>query len=639
MTGLSGFNDLDGSVNRIAGSWTVPAGQADGAVMVTFAACNVVSVCATIARAFSVDRTPPSLSWASPPPQYVASYPLTLGVVVTDSGAGVAAVYAQVGNGSQVSGNLLPNGSYSVPLRLQSGPNSIAIWAVDSAGNSGQGQPRPQQLTVSITADTVGPAIGSPDTAVSKYFDETSLALKTSAPDLPLVPAQYIYAGGLVSAPSGTINKVSTRLGWTQQGLTQPPASELTGSNPNNYPFYYFTITSLSGVTSTAYSIKISQNNAVSTGTLWPVDATHFVLPITSDTIPGLLSLGAATAPFTLQISVAATSGSGVTSNAVTFTQSFSVLGAPLNWGESFQMLSSSFDSSSTYRHLLSDGSYASMFPYLGTVKLARYIVKNPAAVPVAFKVTGSGAWQANEIWADGVAALPTNLGQGQYTAPDGSTLANPLAVDAAPQDPCVGVSYTCSSQQYAFHNAALDPRTPFACAAKPVPASTTLSVESDATSAISFSAFTNPQTTGGETTVPATTSDGYFIVPAASGGQAGSIVVYVTRPGAASRQTPLDYQDIHSDTGTAPRFESWLQDFWTNESAPLSCGTDQRGDPISYFTYATQREVKYLYSARDSVSGALSFTTAGLNANSTTALGLQTTIANAVNFTRNINH
>ena len=561
-------------------------------------------------------------------------------ISATDIGSGIAAIVAQDGNATKVSSPAGVNGVYSLHLTLISGANTIAIWGVDNVGNSGQGGSSPQQLIVSVLVDTVGPTVNSPDVTVSKYHDETGLAIQTSSAGVPVMPAAYSYLGGLISAPSGTINKVSTRLGWGQQGIGQPAVTELTGANPNNYPYYYLNITALSGVASTAYTVKIVQTNATSSGTLWPVDATHFILPLTSDTVPGLLSLPTSSTPYTLQITITATSGSGVTPAASTFSQSFSVLGAPLAWAEDTALSSSSFDSSSTYRHKLSDGTYASMFPDSTTVKVVRYVVQNPAPVPVAFKVAGSGSWTAYETWADAVAPLPTNLAN-SYAAPDGSMLSNPLTVDdfGGAEGCGYGITYTCTPQQYAEHDSSTDPRTPFGCLARPLPTSQVLAAESDAASAISLPVFANPQANGGETAAPSATSDGYFIVPPSSSGQPGAVVVYVARPGSVTRQTQLDYQDIHSNAATSPRYELWLGDYWATRTGGGSCGVDSRGDTLTYSEYSTQREVKYLAAAQDVVAGSLSFTTVGLNVGATTSIGTSTLIASSINFTRSISH
>ncbi len=641
MSGLAGFNDLDGTISRIAGTWAVPEGLSDGPVSVSFATCNVVFVCNSTTRLFYVDRTPPTVSLVSAPPQYTAIAALILQVSAADTGSGVAAVYAQNGNGTVVSATASSNGAYALSVGLNSGTNLIAIWAADNVGNSGQGKASPEQASVSIILDVAGPSVGSPDITVSKYYDETGIALQMADAGVPIMPAQYSYAGGFISAPSGTIHKVSTRLGWGEQGLSQPAVSELTGANPNNYPFYYLNISALSGVASASFSVTIAQTNATSSGTLWPVDATHFVLPLTSDTIPGLLSLPASLTPYTLQISITATSGSGVTPAAVNFTQSFTVLGAPLAWAEDAAIKSSSFDGSSTYQHPLSDGAYSSMFPEATSVKLIRYVLRNPALVPVAFRVSGSGSWAANETWADGVAPLPTNLGFNSYTAPDGSTLSNPLTVDGfgGAQSCGYGMTYSCTSQQYALHSPATDPRTLFVCGSRPVPTSALLAAENDATSVISFPAFGNPQVNGGETAAPSLTGDGYYVVPQAANGQPGSVVVYVARPGAVTRQTQLDYQDIHSNTGNSPRFEQWLADLWPTKTGSSICGPDSQGNSYPYYEYATQREVKYLSAAEDIVFGSVSFTTAGLNAGATSSIGTTTVIASGINFTRSISH
>src|SRR5439155_1526324 len=74
-----------------------------------------------------------------------------------------------------------------------------------------------------------------------------------------------------------------------------------------------------------------------------------------------------------------------------------------------------STDAANAYRFHVADRTYHAAFAAAGAtaagVRLARYVVSNPAPVPVAIAVTLSGGWQAAESWSDLVEPMDTRIG------------------------------------------------------------------------------------------------------------------------------------------------------------------------------------------------------------------------------------
>lgn len=638
ITGLLAFTNQSGVLTRISGTWSPPAGQADGVVTATFSTCNLVHVCASSSRSFSLDRAPPTLTFVAQPPSSTSSTTLTLQVRASDGGSGVAGVLAQNGNQTAVTAPAPVAGVYtlSVPLPLASDgqTQNLAVWAVDQVGNSSKGLSG--QLTFGVVLDVAGPTITA-DSTRSVYRDESGITIQTSAPGVPVMPAQYnlpVTSGVFTSI----VHKAATRLGWAQQGLAAPGPQDLLGANPNNWPFLAFLVDSPSGLGSVTYSVTIDDSTTAYTGALLPAGNKTYLLPLTADAIPGLLTLAPLARPVSLNVVLQAVSASGV-SKSSSVQQNFQVVGPALAWVEDSAISAASFEAGSTYQHRLWDGTYASMFSGTTPVKLVRYLVRNPSTLPVALKVTGSGTWAASETWGIHAGPVPSYLAN-PYVAPDGGTLPNPLVVDSGPADACGhGGPIRCGAQQYASHAADLGQQV-YLCVPKPALTTQLLGTQSDASAATTLPVYANPQTNGGETAAPASTNDGFLVVPGASGNQPGSVVIYVARPAAPTRTTPLVYQDLDSDSGSQPRYQLWVADFWpTRTTAFTFCGYDEFSNAMYFDTYATQRAVKFLSSAQDSVVGSFSLTTVGLNPGGTATIGATTTVASNVSFNRTISH
>lgn len=242
VAGVAGLVDQDAAMGRVyapAASWTLPAGQVDGPLPLTFSACDVVRNCATATLTPTIDRTPPTVTVTGVPP-YTNGSSVTLTVTASDgAGAGVARVLASLSGGAPVSASRSGT-SWTLTLGgLGVGSNLITVWAEDAASpsNSGAAHSAPYQQALTVLRDTLPPNVF---TRAGSYRDERGMTVSTDAQGRPVMPVQYLYAGAPVAVGEGsTVYKIRSKAGaadgnvpflrWAVQqeapGTTSPLAS------------------------------------------------------------------------------------------------------------------------------------------------------------------------------------------------------------------------------------------------------------------------------------------------------------------------------------------------------------------------------------------------------------------------------
>lgn len=426
-SGYSGLADTDPTLPHLAATWTVPSPIADGIYSDgSLRACDACGNCASEIPTLHLDRTPPALTWVQAPPAATSSATIQVTVSATDPGAAVSRVWSKVQGQRNI--QLGPSAPWTGVLPLPNlGTNTILAWAedaaVDAAGerpNSGQGGQAPYQLTATIIYDSVPPTASL---RAGRYYDERGMTVATDSSGRARVPASYSYAGSSptsIPTTGAQIYKAATRLAWT----TQPTAAQLEGANPDNIPWLQFAVPYIAGtdapIATARYSVAISCPSCTTTpptatGDLWPssasaTNAVLYDLPLASDIIPGLAGI---TGPATLTITLTVTDTAGNTATpAPTYSIGWHTIGPPLAIVEDTGYAAVD-DLRGTRHYRIATGSYSALFDatYLATtcadgqVRLLRYLVTNPAPVPVAFHLTPSGTWSITETWPASVAA------------------------------------------------------------------------------------------------------------------------------------------------------------------------------------------------------------------------------------------
>lgn len=602
-SGLSGFSDDADSLSFLAGQWPVPASQPEGPVRLGLMACDAVSNCASEALTFTVDRTPPSVALVSSPPRYTAAEKVDFTVEASDAASEVTAVRAQrVGASGSFTATAVPGSSGRrftfTGLPLSPGLNSFQVWAEDALHSATTSEP----LLVTVSRDNTGTRPGL--TPVPGYRDERFLTVERNADDTPRRPVRYTWLSSAApAAVSGTVYKASTRLSW---GASSPTGAELEGANAQNVPFLAYSAQrdypeAQAPITAATYSIQVSCPGCsfpAYTGSLVrsprsTATQPTYLLPLTQETVPALAQLPASPASLTLAITFTDSVG-----NAGTLTHSvdFHVLGPPLVVLED-NGFATRGDPNSEYAFAASNGTYAGMWGGSAPLRLARYVVHNPAPVPVRLSLATAGDWAVTEDWREAV-AQPKDLG---FSA-DGFTFRrtyNWLAYEdggAVPTNTPAGEGGTpCGygpGAQTAVHTAGST--VAFTCRELARPVSRELPRSIAASGPLTHAAYL-PVSSGYEAT-PASSSNGTYEVPAE-----GQLVVFLVRTRGPAR--PLPFLDLANSRG--PRIQLWHFDYWVPTSSTLQRCTI-RGWPAwceerTAFRYSTE-----LVSAQRETTGSL---------------------------------
>ncbi len=599
-----------------------------------------------------VDRAPPVLALATEPPQYAAAAAKGIALTITaDDPSGVAGVFARIG-ATRYPATQQADRTWKVTVDLQvAGHNVITIWAVDQSpsANSGLDGQAPYQLTRDILLDTTLPSANY-DAAFASYYDERGMAVSSQVP-----PTYTTAAKGPVPA-GGDFYKVATRL----NAGAQASAAELETTNAQNIPLLRFAVPfnaqTDSPISQATYTVKVTcpgpcpafpdATGALLVSPTKTEQEVHYLLPLATEYVPALATVQG---PATLAVTITLVDGAG-NSNAISapgFT--FHVLGPPLVVAEDTGYQASG-DGKSTYPYRLNSPAYATLydggatvFNPENTVRLVRYIITNPASQAVALSTDfAGGAWSDQETWN----GLVTGSGHAYYTLTPGRQ--PPPA--GAPASWCsyiqnntgaaLPADLTTASVQY---SACADSGAFFT----PTGGTPQCSTDPGAVT------ITGPQTSAGlavnayylqagrDGGTASTTGSGRYVVPAASGTSPGVLSLYVVRPRTGLQgRIPLTgwnganfVQDIGQEATMVAAYHhqyySYMGpcEYWNGSwvSAPVY------QDNLTHYS-------RTLASAADSISGALSLQTFGVNGSAEFGEG-QIIPGGTLDLTRSISH
>lgn len=611
-TGLPGFADDADSPAFLAGQWPVPATQPEGPVLLTLSACDAVSNCASQAVTFTVDRSPPSVTLVSAPPRYTAAEQLDFTVEASDVASQVTAVRAQrVGSADVYTATAVPGSSghrFSFSgLPLASGLNTLQVWAEDALHSTTP----PEPLLVAVSRDNTGTRPGL--APVPSYRDERFLDVERTDDGTPVRPVAYSWPSSLtVTEVTSSVYKASTRLSW---GASAPTGAELEGANPQNVPFIAYSASrdypeAQAPITAATYSIQVfcpGCSFPTYTGSLVASprsSATQptYLLPLTQETVPALAQLPSSPARLTLAVTFTDSVGNPGT---LTHSVEFHVVGPPLVVLED-NGFATRGDPNSEYAFAVSNGTYGAMWGGSAPLRLARYVVHNPAPVPVRLSLATTGDWAVTEDWRDAV-AQPQALG---FTA-DGFTFRrtyNWVAYEDGgalpPNTPAGERGNACGygpGSLTPVHTAGST--VAFTCQDLTRPVSRDLPRSTAAGGPLTHAVYL-PVASGYEAT-PAPSTGGTYEVPAQ-----GQLVVFLVRTRGPSRALP--FLDLANSRGS--RIQLWHYDYWVPIGSELQRCTIQ-GWPAwcvekTAFRYSTE-----LISARRETTGSFRISSTAVGA------------------------
>lgn len=631
-----GAADLDSAVDHYVASWTPAAGTADGALPLSFRACDVVGNCAAQDWHAQRDTTPPTVT-PGPVAPYTSAASVAITATAADAGAGIAAVYAT--NGSTTIAGTLSGTTWTIAdVPLSEGVNNIVVWAKDRAdvpnGASDHG------VSVRVVRDSSRPAPYLVSGAAT-YASEQGIRLANAS-----VPATYVLASTAKVDPIlNQVYKVASRLGWP---ATDPPsAAELEGTNKYNIPFIQVAVpasASESPITSATFSLTVGGVTRTADLLPWrsPTSSdsrTVFDIPISSNFAPELATITAAS--FTVGVSASFTDAGGLSNSIAPQSVTFNVLGPPL-FVQADGTYATLPDAMGAHRYRLADRTYHRLWDTSevnftnGNVRLLRYVVSNPAPYPVAVTATFGGssdAWTARERWDwssyrsldEGAASASTCNGP---SAPGDGALAR-FDVDGTQITGCEmtiagpGTTPFCWDTTEFSHTPGYK-RGPndtvtmwgyfgvYETCRRVGRYPSTGSEETSSSSTASVELFAPG--VGVQEIAPPQKTGGMAIVPAASGSAPGTLVMYVVRPvnaASADRQKALTqtWNSFAADSAYQRRTEWFLK--YNGVSGGYRIGT--------YYNFAVQEGWANLAAARELLTGTVGLTTQGATATALT--------------------
>jgi hypothetical protein len=392
-------------------------------------------------------------------------------------------------------------------------------------------------------------------------------------------------------------------------------AAELESTNAANIPVLRFAVVhdvnTDPPITAATFSADVTCTScpgfATATGALLPsayTDASHayYDLPLASETVPALPQI---TSTALISVSLSVTDATGATTTVPGFNVNFHLVGPPLAIVEDPQY-AAALKPESTYAYRITDNSYADMWNTAwwtvneasskDAVRLLRYIITNPAPVQVAIQPSyvqaSGGSWRAAETWT-WVSGTEPNTSW----LVDGMSFSKALSRGGTGTSGCPTRGAGLPSCAYVnqlvwFHQNGSS--TQYACAANLPSAVTSGGSESGtfSTSDAGVQGYRIAAELGGQERDANHDPTGqWLLVPAASGSAVGTLVVYVTRPVAATRSRPADSV-------------VWGYDTWQYT------GTSSTSKGCSYSNYSAFRYNSALTSAQDELFGTLTAST-----------------------------
>jgi hypothetical protein len=490
------------------------------------------------------DRTSPALEVVKAAPRYTNQPAVGVTVKATD-GTGVRRVFCQWGSATPVEAARGSDGNWSCQFAgLAMGASSVlSAWGEDTATptNSGRDAVAPYRLLFPVVLDNTLPsALQSPYPA--NFRSEKGMTLATDGAGRALVPAAHLYAGDAQPRAVSTdvpIYKSTARLGWS----ATPTAALLEGDNPDNIPVIQYMAPydpqTEAPVVSMSASLKLSPGGNVGPVELWPsarteAAVTYFDLPLSSDLVPALASLGGET---TLPVNLTVTDAAGNTNGVDGGTFRFDLIAPPVAIAVDAAYPAAG-DPRSTYPYTVAGLNYGVLYDPAatafadGAVRLVRLLVTNPYAQAVALAPPAPGSWSGTEAWGE------------REPEATGAQFARGAQCDALPRLPDPA---SCGKVASYF-------RTPTPWAPT-VPAGSEemclwqynpagewlLTTWARSAGEALLSTVAYDVLSGGDWTAAERTPAGSYVVPPAHDGQPGTLALYVVRPRAGvTREVPI---------------------------------------------------------------------------------------------------
>jgi hypothetical protein len=560
-------------------------------------------------------------------------------------------VYAQsVASGGAIAGTL-SDGVWTIEIPLVEGPNLISVWGVDGAG----GGSITSAATVTVTRDTVPPAPYL-QASTAAYYDERAMTLQDGT-----VPAKYQFPGDAIKVapvPAGGVYKSTARLSWT----TPPSPAVLETTNPDNTPFVQLAVpvgSTQAPIASASYSISTGEDTYTGDLAPWlsPASSTttaYYDVPLSANTAP---AIAISSGPLTLAIAATFVDAAGNSGNVGPIFVTYTVIAPPLIVHEDVAYATYN-DPKSAFPYSLASNKYTTLWDpaqtvfYNGEVRLIRYLVTNPSAVPVAISPAiaqhGAGSWRGVEEWTTFTNGMvrPGHSWYPQYAVeyyfdgfrytdrmgwcaqsspggPSGTACKNPDGTYCSCTDTSFQGAFPCPAGTYAAHM--IGTTTRWSCIAQtryttPVTDSHTLS-----NSDLMARGFKTPQQGGGEVTA-ADTFQGRLVVPAATSSAAGALVIYITHPVPAARSIPLTWNALTSNN----RYENKESEYWVYGTTLSNYGDVQM--------YSAYNGLRYLSAATEQLAGTFSMSVQGFTGDGLALVGSPTSVFSA-NLERAISH
>jgi hypothetical protein len=413
---------------------------------------------------------------------------------------------------------------WTLEVDLTEGRNTLAFWAEDAAGNSGEGLATAPSLTV--TLDTRPPTLEPLPCAC--FVPEGEMGFEVLANGVPVMPAVYTFGNSTKVDPAHSlIVKAATRLSY---GSPAPTLTELVHQEAKvlNVPFLLFEASVGPGeapLTHTSYRVTCEPAHfcvGVSQGVaplITQIDAWgsgRYLLPITSETVA---QLGALRGEVTLTFTLTARDAAGNISHRPLEPVRFQLVAPPVNWRTATDYQTQG-DTRSTFAYTVGNQNYEKLFTPASSnfpddaVRLVLMRVHNPAPQPVAISVAFSalpngrstdGQYQSWESWDDTV--RPTNLWR-TFGSGDG------CGTEPGPP-PCP------IPQPFLADDSCLDEAPPHQ----------SLDTKKVANANLLTTAYIAQTSDGPDVRAADTTATGHFIVPAAANNFPGTLNLYISRP------------------------------------------------------------------------------------------------------------
>jgi hypothetical protein len=287
-------------------------------------------------------------------------------------------------------------------------------------------------------------------------------------------------------------------------------------------------------------------------------------------------------------------------------------------------------NASADAHYTLAGQSYAALFqPYQpgGAIapegpRLVRYVLENPAAVPVGTTISlaqgdaaHSSGYAANENWTVYFPGAP--YGFEAFSEQGGSSQCPGMRTDPG-----------CGSDIFWANN----PNGDYVCSQLPSNGATT--VETAASASVTFAAYA---VNNASETPAQSMSNGGVVVPAANGSTPGRLAVYLARPPNVTRSSSWN-EALNWDSITA-RYENYEGFFLVGPGRSICYQDPDAGIYLVEDDYQKQDFSSYLASASTVIAGTLSASSIGLAPGTSNAVGSSRALVSGQSFTRTIKH